>query len=169
MNVGGTAPLSEQVLHIERLARAAGMEPALFFSLARVAAEQALVWRARPSREQLARWRADLNGRAKFAKHVHAATGECLSQDCLDRLWRTYQSRPYVRSQPLTASLLADMPERLQCALCSDSAGPFHVDHRIPIAKGGSNRLTNLQILCASCNRKKSAKTDPGSLMIEFL
>ncbi|WP_200888008.1 MULTISPECIES: HNH endonuclease [Shewanella] len=33
----------------------------------------------------------------------------------------------------------------------------FQIDHMIPLAKGGCNDLVNLQLLCAVCNRKKSA------------
>jgi 5-methylcytosine-specific restriction endonuclease McrA len=34
----------------------------------------------------------------------------------------------------------------------------YHVDHRIPLALGGSNDRTNIQLLCPSCNHKKQAK-----------
>lgn len=36
--------------------------------------------------------------------------------------------------------------------------GRHHVDHRIPIARGGSNGPENLVISCAPCNHKKSSK-----------
>ncbi len=43
-----------------------------------------------------------------------------------------------------------------RCARCrSDSNLEF--DHIIPIAMGGSSTARNLQLLCSSCNREKSA------------
>ncbi len=38
--------------------------------------------------------------------------------------------------------------------------GGYHVDHRIALARGGSNDKKNLQLLCPPCNIKKHAK-DP--------
>jgi 5-methylcytosine-specific restriction endonuclease McrA len=34
----------------------------------------------------------------------------------------------------------------------------FHVDHRIPLAKGGTNDRGNVVIACVPCNKSKSAK-----------
>lgn len=36
----------------------------------------------------------------------------------------------------------------------------LQIDHIIPLAKGGTNDETNLWLLCASCNRAKSDKTE---------
>lgn len=36
----------------------------------------------------------------------------------------------------------------------------FHIDHVVPLALGGHNGILNIQLLCPTCNQRKSAK-DP--------
>lgn len=64
-----------------------------------------------------------------------------------------------------TASDIARLlhSQRQLCANCETKlfkSGPskFHVDHIMPVSKGGSNGPDNLQCLCPPCNRRKSAK-----------
>jgi 5-methylcytosine-specific restriction endonuclease McrA len=48
-----------------------------------------------------------------------------------------------------------------KCAECKTSLGKeFHLDHIMPLFLGGSNDRSNLQMLCPTCNLKKSFK-DP--------
>lgn len=49
--------------------------------------------------------------------------------------------------------------ERCNTALTT-APGPrqAHIDHRIPIAAGGTNSVTNLQALCRACNLTKGAR-----------
>lgn len=51
--------------------------------------------------------------------------------------------------------------DRGKCTICGldltmELEAPLHIDHMIPITKGGCNDITNLQILCDSCNLSKS-------------
>lgn len=51
-----------------------------------------------------------------------------------------------------------------QCQSCHKidlSAQTLQVDHIIPKKLGGTDDFSNLQTLCAKCNRQKSAKIDP--------
>lgn len=46
------------------------------------------------------------------------------------------------------------------CNLCPRYLNPreFHIDHVIPLSKGGSNDFTNKQALCITCHLKKTKK-----------
>lgn len=46
----------------------------------------------------------------------------------------------------------------LSCANCGSTNNP-HIDHIVPLSRGGGNELDNLQILCMSCNFSKGTKT----------
>ena len=46
-----------------------------------------------------------------------------------------------------------------KCAYCGVENVPLNIDHVIPRAKGGSDRVSNLVLACVKCNQKKGAKT----------
>lgn len=53
-----------------------------------------------------------------------------------------------------------------KCAVCGeDTSEEYHVDHVVPISRGGSNWPDNLQILCPLCNTRKGAKTQEEFLL----
>lgn len=49
--------------------------------------------------------------------------------------------------------------QRGRCAICRQRLGKeTHIDHVIPLKLGGSNRRSNLQLTCPSCNMSKGAR-----------
>ena len=49
-----------------------------------------------------------------------------------------------------------------RCMYCGRRRGfrDLEIDHKVPIARGGNNRRSNLQMLCHSCNKRKGDQTD---------
>jgi hypothetical protein len=48
-----------------------------------------------------------------------------------------------------------------KCAYCQGQIlydESWHIDHIVPVAKGGTNELSNLTLSCVACNLKKGAK-----------
>lgn len=44
------------------------------------------------------------------------------------------------------------------CRYCASTDGPFHIDHVIPLSRGGTHDLGNLAVACHGCNSAKSGK-----------
>jgi hypothetical protein len=42
----------------------------------------------------------------------------------------------------------------------------YHIEHKIPISKGGSNDISNIALSCAECNFRKHDKTDEEFLEV---
>ncbi len=51
--------------------------------------------------------------------------------------------------------------DRHQCQSCGRQGTGLQIDHIVPLALGGSNDLSNLQVLCGTCNRRKRDRRDP--------
>ena len=46
-----------------------------------------------------------------------------------------------------------------KCAYCGKKDIPLQIEHIIPRARGGSDRVSNLTLACEKCNQKKGTKT----------
>lgn len=53
--------------------------------------------------------------------------------------------------------------DRYQCQSCGKPSKETNltIDHIIPLARGGSNDVSNLQTLCRQCNQRKKHNLDP--------
>lgn len=70
---------------------------------------------------------------------------------------RMYRRKMWRLPQAQWGALCAEVYARdgFECAYCSSSAGPFTVDHIIPVSRGGGHDLENLCVACARCNSSK--------------
>ena len=60
-----------------------------------------------------------------------------------------------------TAEQITDLylKQRGRCANCGTKLGDkFHRDHKVALSDGGDNDISNIELLCAKCNLRKSKK-----------
>lgn len=95
---------------------------------------------------------------------------ECLKKHMSEvkRQRQRKQTTSYQRSL-MSDSLRYDILQRdgFRCVLCGRTAQDgvkLHVDHIVPIAKGGKTISSNLRTLCEACNLGKSDKYNEGKL-----
>jgi 5-methylcytosine-specific restriction endonuclease McrA len=88
---------------------------------------------------------------------------------------RIYKQNRYARKKYNGGKLSTDLPIRLlelqhnKCVVCKKDFKKtgYQLDHIIPLARGGKNIDSNIQLLCPKCNLKKHAK-DPIQFMREM-
>lgn len=116
-------------------------------------------------------------GITKTLSSSHLATGVVISCGCARRDGRgergldvraryaTHQGNRNARERGAEGSYSEDQIQALyeaqngQCKACDASlAAAFHRDHILALARGGSNWIENIQLLCVSCNVRKHKK-----------
>lgn len=60
----------------------------------------------------------------------------------------------------LPNNVISDMlyQQNNKCFYCKNELGDYHIDHIIPLSKGGKHKEYNLVVTCPKCNLSKSAK-----------
>lgn len=107
-------------------------------------------------------------GISQHSKH-HLFSENELREALMNSTEQDLSADAYYQRQLMTPSLRYDIMRRDQfrCAICGRSAAEgvkLHVDHIIPVSKGGKTIPSNLRTLCADCNLGKSDKYDADGL-----
>ena len=124
------------------------------------------------ARDAVRRWRIAhpdehaAKNRLYYARHseeriAHTALYHREHPEVVRAKWQNYRARKQDAEGSFTAAewlaLVAKYEGR--CAYCGE-AGPLEADHRIPLARGGSNRIENILPACRRCNARKHLLTE---------
>ena len=82
---------------------------------------------------------------------------------------QTFEAKKHEERSKMSDSLRYDILKRdgFKCTICGATAqdgAKLHVDHIVPVSKGGKTIKSNLRTLCSSCNLGKSDKYDPHGI-----
>ncbi len=114
------------------------------------------------AREYARKWRVE---NLELARARHKAWAKANPDKIRIQLRKRYGRR---KATTKSASYTFSDVKRLyseQKGLCAnpfcacDLNETFHIDHSLPLSRGGSNGPDNIQLMCPSCNSRKHAKT----------
>jgi hypothetical protein len=129
---------------------------------------QAAVWAANnPDRKKStsAAWAANNSDRSKAT----SAAWQAANPGMVRIISHNYRARKRLNGGQLSTGLSSRLfkLQKGKCACCGKSLdGGYHLDHIIPLYRGGLNIDGNMQLLTAICNMQKGAK-DPIDFMQE--
>ncbi len=112
--------------------------------------------RARAS--TMAHYRANMEAAKQRTRVWNAANPEAASAR-----GRNYRARKIAAEGHHTGDEIKRLYDKQgrRCIYCHKALrGKYHCDHIQPLARGGSNWISNIQLLCGPCNVRKRA-TDP--------
>ena len=99
--------------------------------------------------------------RHKVARNAHNALYHREHPEVVRAKWQNYRARKREAEGSFTgAEWLALVATYEGCCAYCGAAGPLEADHRLPLARGGSNLIENILPACRTCNARKHLLTE---------
>lgn len=114
--------------------------------------------------EQSARWREldldETNRKARIYYNINKEKINLARRGVGNIRYRLRRARLKVNFTPISSVEIDNLlsKQKHRCAICKRQLKKFHVDHIMPLARGGAHEIRNLQILCPKCNGRKHAR-----------
>jgi len=101
----------------------------------------------------------------ELVNHSKIFVYEQMRKEKIDQLSKKKTNRA-VKRKVFTKSIRHEVFKKcnyrcIECGATKDQTS-LHIDHILPISKGGTDELNNLQILCQACNLAKHNRIYPG-------
>lgn len=101
--------------------------------------------------------------RNRYCDAHRAGVAEHSAEYCADSLRPSAPKRGYDRAWArLRAAVLEAEPDCRACKADGRTVVAACVDHIIPLARGGTNDMSNLQPLCWTCHSRKTVRENGG-------
>ncbi|MDD9727190.1 HNH endonuclease [Roseovarius sp. SK2] len=99
-------------------------------------------------------------GAASFVSDFFDTDEEWTWRDLLDEYERIHglTDKPS-RHIPIAVRAEVFARDGEMCVYCGCEEGPFHLDHVMPLSRGGASDADNLVVACKPCNYDKRART----------
>jgi 5-methylcytosine-specific restriction endonuclease McrA len=102
-------------------------------------------------------WNCSLELIPVIYKWDYSNMSHLIFQDCLSSNFNRKRRKPVARYNYIFKELLHKY--NFKCVECGCKEN-LTIDHIKPVSKGGGDEISNLQIMCKSCNSKKGNKYD---------
>lgn len=108
-------------------------------------------------------WFADRRGAEKETRKpyrpAYTLTEEQKKENKRQANHMQHQARRAAGPKPHRFDIQRIMCEQdAKCAYCGELlSGQYHIDHKTPVSRGGTNSIENLHLTCPRCNMKKGA------------
>jgi hypothetical protein len=165
---------TEYSRHFDELVADLSISGELFREVLLWALVEERIERLTPLKGELAKMRTARDGISLYWEFVEAKTGRSWKSDCILAYWeRVCKDSTKHQRAPITLKdrvrLFFTSPQI--CRYCK--RGPpeveLQLDHREPVARGGSSRYSNLQFLCGFHNQEKGAKLTGEDYLARYL
>lgn len=118
--------------------------------------QESILSSIRPKDEVILKWKFTEEGMSEYIKYMESKFNTMPNRHSIQAIWNFFNKKKVMSRNKSLIKKFKDDNRNTICSHCGTTKGTFHVDHIVPLSKGGLDSIINLQYLCDTCNAKKS-------------